>query len=307
MATTDDQPIGQPVASSRWPVSPLVGTPFWAASRQEAPSARSASAGGWTRPSTEWVSTTALLLPASVVDTRMTERVQPVGRLRAGEVQVVDQGLTERDRAILRTFEVVQLLTGNQLERLHFSDNADRSRERRRRDVLGRLVAARALERLPRRVGGVRAGSGGFVFGLGAVGERLLENWAGDRRQGVYRRRWRGGVGLVAHTLGVSDVYVRALEAERDDLIGAVSFRAEPFCWQQITPPGDNYQAWTLKPDGLLTFQVRHRAEHWFVEVDRGTESVSTLRKKMDAYEAAWDAGLQIDGVMPRVWWNASR
>jgi Replication-relaxation len=216
-------------------------------------------------------------------------------RLKSGEVDIVASELSERDRAILASFRTVQLLTGEHIERLHCKDLSELSRARRRRDILNRLVRLRILDKLPRRVGGIRAGSAGSVFGLGVIGERLIT---------IGRRsRWRGGIALVSHTLGVSEVFVRVKEVEAQGDIQNVSFVNEPQCWQTIEGDDALSDSWLLKPDALLSFERSGEMQNWFVEVDRGTESASTLRKKMTTYEAAWEAGFNIEGVMPRVWW----
>lgn len=295
-------PIAPPVGSSRWPESPLVGVPFFATAWQEALLVRSVSEDG-SKQGTETrqhkISTNPLL-PSSQIVSRLSgapvpKRLVSSARMHSGEVELVELEMSERDRAILSSFEIVPLLSGEQIERLHCGGLSRDSRDRRRRDILNRLVRLRLLDKLPRRVGGVRSGSAGAVFGLGLVGERLVSNGR--------RSRWRGGIALVAHTLAVSEVFVRVKEAELAGDIANVSFVNEPQCWQTIEGSDLLSDSWLLKPDALLSYKVGTELEHWFIEVDRGTESPSTLKKKIAAYETAWEAGLNIHGVMPRVWW----
>lgn len=297
MSLLSGLPIGQPVGSSRVPVSPLVGRPFWVDSWQEAHD-RSRSEGRAEPDVVRQVHALSSPPPVPAHALHDERKAKPrAGKLRAGEVELVGSYLTERDRAVLRSFLIVPILSGGQLERLHFRAVEEPSRARRRRDVLTRLVGLRVLHRLPRRVGGSHAGSAGYLYVLGLVGERLL---GAEGR----RHRWRGGVALIPHTLLVSEVYVRAKEAEAVGWIKGVQFSGEPDCWQQVD---DGEEQWTLKPDGFLRYQRDAadgpRTEHWFVEVDRGTESPSTIRKKVERYEAAWEAGLAIDEAMPRIWW----
>lgn len=297
MTGSTNVPTGQPIGSGRVPASPLVGRPFWTDSWQEAHD-RSASEG---RPSPDVVRQVHALshpppVPAHALRDEQTTRGR-AGRLRAGEVELVESFLSHRDRAVLASFLVVPILSGGQIERLHFRAVEEPSRARRRRQVLTRLVGLRVIERLPRRVGGAHAGSAGYLYVLGLVGERLL----GEEGR---RRRWRGGVALIPHTLLVSEVFVRAKEAEAGGWIEGLSFVTEPASWQEID---DGEERWTLKPDAFLQYRRQTptgpKREEWFVEVDRGTESPSTVRKKVERYEAAWESGFAVDGAMPRVWW----
>src|SRR5262245_62962246 len=95
-------------------------------------------------------------------------------RVTWAAVRRIAEGLSERDRAILADVARVRVLSGRQVERLHFADLAGQHRDRTRRRVLERLTALQLLTTLERRIGGVRAGSAGLVFALGAAGQRLL-------------------------------------------------------------------------------------------------------------------------------------
>ena len=101
----------------------------------------------------------------------------------------IAEGLSERDKAIVRDVGLVRVLTGRQVERLHFSELEGVHRDRTRRRVLERLVALGLFTTLERRIGGVRAGSAGLVFALGPAGQRLL---ALDAREDFGRGRQPG-------------------------------------------------------------------------------------------------------------------
>jgi len=119
--------------------------------------------------------------------------------------------LSNRDLAILHDLARVRLLTGSQLERLHFADIALRSRGGIRRRVLNRLIALGLVTTLPRPIGGVRAGSAGLVYILDAAGQRLLMT---QRPSPRIRRPWSIGSRFVDHTLDVAELYVRLREQE---------------------------------------------------------------------------------------------
>ncbi len=48
------------------------------------------------------------------------------------------------------------------------------------RRVLARLTELGVLARLERRIGGLRAGSSGYVYYLGPAGQRLVAYWQGQ-------------------------------------------------------------------------------------------------------------------------------
>jgi hypothetical protein len=84
--------------------------------------------------------------------------------------------LSRLDITILHLISEVRIATGNQLRRRFWPDGeaTKESRARMARRTLRRLTDWRLLEVLPRRTGGVRAGSDGFTFYLGSAGRRLL-------------------------------------------------------------------------------------------------------------------------------------
>src|SRR5215470_18611445 len=86
---------------------------------------------------------------------RSSGRTQHV---RAEYVARLAAELSERDRTIIKTVKRLRVVTGEQLERLHFTDLAESSRPVMRRRVLTRLVRLRLLVTLERHIGGVRAG-----------------------------------------------------------------------------------------------------------------------------------------------------
>ena len=77
--------------------------------------------------------------------------------------------LPERERLVLGSLHQLRILTSLQLERLHFTDVT----RRQARAVLAAMVERRLIARLPRQVGGVRAGSAGYVYVLDVAGQRL--------------------------------------------------------------------------------------------------------------------------------------
>src|SRR4051812_12003724 len=90
---------------------------------------------------------------------------------------LLDQ-LSQRDLAVLTSLRTYRLLTTAHIRRLHFGHGhatlgaASGATMR----VLTRLEHYSLIARLGRRIGGVRAGSSGITWHLGATGERLLRH-----------------------------------------------------------------------------------------------------------------------------------
>jgi Replication-relaxation len=203
--------------------------------------------------------------------------------------------LSPRDVAIVRDLGRVRVLTGRQLERLHFHDLGQHNRDRARRRVLGRLISLSVITTLERSIGGVRAGSAGLVYTLDAAGQRLLRQLDGEGQKSV-RRPWTPGVLFLNHTLDVAELYVQLREAERAGQCELSAFRAEPACWQRTASLG------TIKPDAYALVAAGEVEDAWWLEVDRGTESPGTLRRKLSLYLLAAQAGVTgPDGIVPRV------
>lgn len=208
------------------------------------------------------------------------------------QLAVLAASLTDRDRSVLTTLTRVRVATSVQLERLHFGDVT----RRQARQILAGLTARRLLARLPRVVGGARAGSAGYVYALDVAGARVV---SGQRS----RRPGNVGAAFLAHSLAVTELYVRLVEADRFGTLALLNFSGEPACWRAFPGPGGGRT--TLKPDAYLAVELGRFEDRWFVEVDRSTEPASTLRRKCDTYRRYWQMGTEQErsGIFPRVLW----
>lgn len=212
--------------------------------------------------------------------------------------------LSDRDREILASLATLRLATGAQLQRLHVADGSQATRARRARALLQRLADLKLVVRLGRSVGGVRAGSSGYVYGLSGNGQAVLATTGpmGGRR----RRVWETSPSFQDHVLAVADVYVDLVEAERIDRVELLAFEAEPPCWRKF--PGGNGESVMLKPDAFVRLGLGELERSAFVEVDLGTESGPTIARKCGVYAAYWRSGIeqQRHGVFPSVLWLAN-
>jgi hypothetical protein len=211
--------------------------------------------------------------------------------------------MSEHERQIVETTGRLRLVAGKQIERLYFDEiGKAASRARAVRRVLADLTERQVLFRLERRIGGVRAGSAGHVYGLGPVGKRLIAYWQGEGLTRVRTPHEPGGV-FVRHTLAVAEQYVQLIEAERAGRFELVAFESEPDCWRPLT--GTYGRADTLKPDAFVRLGVGEFEERSFIEVDCGTEGRGALTRKCRRYIAYYQAGVEQaeHGVFPRIVW----
>lgn len=226
------------------------------------------------------------------------------GRIQTDRLANLAARLAERDLAVVRDVAMLRFVTAGQLARLHFVSIPEPvTRVRRVQRTLGRLVDQGLLVRSGRRVGGVRAGSSGFTYASTAESERLVRYLAG---QGIPRARnpIEPGVTFVDHAVAVSEVYVQVIEAERAGRVELLDWQGEPSCWRRFVGPGGGEIR--LRPDAFVALVVGDLEHRSFIEVDRGTEGSSALRRKLAMYVAYWRSGAeqQAHDVFPRVVWQ---
>ncbi len=221
------------------------------------------------------------------------------GTLSRAELENLREDLTGRDVAIVSQVADLRLMTARQIEAVHFplGDHVSvPAAARACRRCLGRLTRDRLLVRLERRIGGVRAGSGSFVYALGPVGHRVLERH-------TPRPRYREPTAMfVDHTLAVAQLVTDLTCTARSRSIDLLGCQPEPRCWRQFTSPGG---LTTLRPDLFVSLGSGDYELRWFCEVDRGSEHLPALIRKCRLYESYYASGVeQADhGVFPRVCW----
>jgi len=220
------------------------------------------------------------------------------------DLDTLKDRLSERDYQVLRDVEKYRLLTTRHIQRLHFDavHPTPTASARACNRALARLRAARVLNALDRRIGGVRAGSAGAVWYVGPAGERVLRTLDTDSPSG--RRNYREPSRHFAlHTLAIAELAVRTVEAGRRGHIEVVELDSEPASWQQsLSPLG---VAQTLKPDLRLVTVCGEYEEHWFIEADLASEHLPVILRQCAAYEAFRATGRYqaAHGLFPAVLW----
>lgn len=254
--------------------------------------------------------TSAPLAPATVPAGQHPDRaIYRRERLRTRGPGVVGlnallANLSPRDISLLQLISEHRFMTAAQVEAFIFFDHASPdSGARTSRRVLARLERDGLLERPIRRVGGLQAGSASSIWMLTSTGQRLLNLRAG---RGAIGRVRPPGERFVAHYLAIAVTHLALVGAERAGRLIVTQLQIEPASWRRYVGLGGSRE--TLKPDLYAVTAVGHNAEyedHWFIEVDRGTESIPTLLKQCAAYETYRRTGLQQQAseVFPVVVW----
>jgi hypothetical protein len=224
--------------------------------------------------------------------------------MRGADLDELTERLTARDLAIVADVERYRLLSSRQIQRLHFTTGHRSSVAAARActRVLDRLRREDVLAALARRIGGVRKGSAGTVWYLGATGERLQRHLRGlpaRRRFGEPSRHF------VHHTLAVAELAVVAVEAERAGAFAIQRLDAEPNSWQPYLAPTGTRTV--LKPDLALVARSGEFEDHWFLEADLDTEHLPVIVRQARAYAAFRASGRYeaAHGLFPRVVWVA--
>ena len=204
--------------------------------------------------------------------------------------------LSARDRLVLQAAADLRLVTAGQLMRLVFgapAANTDNARIARR--CLQRLTTTGLLWRMARRVGGLRAGSSSYIYALSPAGGRQL-----GQKTGRGRSR-QPSLTFQDHTLTVSEIYVQLFEYHYLHPFEELVVETEPSCWRSL----DDGSGGILKPDLLVTALTPDEERWLFIEVDRGTEHVAAIQRKVALYQAHQRSGREQArlGGFPAVLW----
>ena len=207
--------------------------------------------------------------------------------------------LSDRDLDLLKTIARFRIMSGAQLREMFWPEGTAETKARLARRTLARLAKRDLLVALPRRVGGVRAGSAGLTFALGVQGHRLL------KAPGRARPPHAPGQYHLQHTLAVADLYVSLVQAARWGLTELLAFDTEPGCWREY--PGTYGAIEVLKPDAHVRLAGGEFEDSWFIELDMGTQASITVARKAERYVDCFRAGglQQTEGVFPRTLWIA--
>ena len=196
------------------------------------------------------------------------------------QLEIIDRQLGERDKAILHSILLCRYIMSKQIQRLHFTDSVNQSAALRvTQRVLVRLKSCDLIEHLERRIGGVRSGSGSYVWALTDKGYRLLHLNEDNNRS--RKRFYEPSPAFLEHTLAIAETYLQLIETCRNNKMELIKTEFEPKCWRGYTDI-DSKPA-TLKPDLFAITASGDYEDFWFIEVDLSTEAPGKILDKCNA------------------------
>jgi hypothetical protein len=169
------------------------------------------------------------------------------------------------------------------------------------RAILRRLTELGVIVRAERRVGGIRSGSEGYVYGLSGLGHAVLDVGRSSARR--HRSAIETKSAFAAHVLGVSELMVQLTEHANAGGCAIEELAAEPGCWRWFASQSGGRRV--LKPDAYVRLIADDFDLASFIEWDMATESMPTIAAKCAVYLDYWRSGTEqrASGFFPRVWW----
>jgi len=215
------------------------------------------------------------------------------GRVTDRLIFDVASSLTERDREILRLLRWHRVLTTGQVSALFFSD---RNTAQHR---MARLYELRLVERFRPLCHGR---DGEYHYVLDHLGAYVVAAMANQDLDAEVKVRWRTDQALsiatsqrLAHTVGVSDLFVRLVAVARSHSGSQlVTWWGERYCKAIL---GE-----VVHPDGLGVWHEDGRSVTFCLECDRGSEPLGRLATKAADYaclESAWGVAFWVLVVVP--------
>ena len=194
--------------------------------------------------------------------------------LQTPNIYYVAMVLPDRDRAVVSAVARFGQMSSKQIYELIFSDTSQTPCDR----ALRRLTAYKYLNRIERRmVGGLKGGSGQYVYQLGRRGFFLFNTG-----------RYNPARAVNYHSIAIVDSYLILRRLEADGALQILGYSTEPDCWVTI----DRNE---LKPDMFVEIQTTEPLKLW-LEVDMATEGQRQIKDKLVRY---WRAFNDADS---RVW-----
>ena len=234
--------------------------------------------------------------------TNQTSTTGSPHRLGRRQLEMIADQLDHIDHRLLSLLRTHRYATTRQLSDISRLATAYASARSALRQTTRRLNRHRHLglvDHLERRIGGVRAGSTGYIWHLREPGHRL----AAPERTTRHRTTAPSHASL-AHTLVITEARL-VIERAAHDTGGHLSLlRTEPDCWRHWLLPGGG-KRW-LKPDlEAITTTAANEEDHWLCEIDLNTENPARLLTKCHDYQdhLNTDTEQASTGYYPQVIW----
>jgi hypothetical protein len=210
--------------------------------------------------------------------------------------------ISARDKDVMLSLQNCRCLTTSQIMRLHFMDAATNVAALRAANrALTKLKGHGLVSALARRIGGVRAGSGSYVWRLTTAGVKLLSSSGAGT---VPRKHlFEPSPHFLAHTLAVSEAYVRLRLMHGMDGVEITEIQTEPDCWRAYKDKAG--ESIMLKPDLFVIAASGEYEYGYFLELDLATEAPVRILAKCRRYVDCYRSGIEQrqSGMFPCVVW----
>jgi hypothetical protein len=102
--------------------------------------------------------------------------------------------------------------------------------------------------------------------------------------------------------LAIGELVVALTLAVGQEVLELLSLEAEPRCWRSFASVSGGQ---ILRPDLFVALGVGEYERRWFIEIDRGQESMPVIIRKCRRYQAYYQSGAEQarHGVFPRICW----
>ena len=224
---------------------------------------------------------------------------------RTGHNELFDLAnvISERDESILRHIQQCKYMTTGQIQRVFYTESSSsRSALRLANRELARLRDRSLIQSLERRIGGIRGGSGTYIWTLTQTGVRLLAFKDGNPQKSRSRFQEPSLI-FLTHTLAITELDVLLREMAKTTSVELSCIQHEPNCWRRYM--GLHGVSSCLRPDLLAITINEEYVDHWFFEVDLATETPACVVRKCEQYLGYYRSGEEqkAHGVFPRVVW----
>ena len=209
--------------------------------------------------------------------------------------------LTKRDYEVLSLLNGCRYATTRQLVELYFRENKPKTATRRANLLTKKLTNLGLIHHLERRIGGVRAGSGSYIWHITHKGIKVLREIEPNVKLKL-KNHYEPTQHHLKHQLFVTQLFVELTALHLDQKIFLEDFSFEPKCWRSFTTLFSHF---TLKPDVFAKLTVGDFEDAYFFEVDNTTEHLGRVIAKCKQYVAYFNTGIEQreNEVFPLVVW----
>ncbi|MBO4127025.1 replication-relaxation family protein [Streptococcus suis] len=197
--------------------------------------------------------------------------------------------LTKQDYELLDLLNRCRYATTKQVVQLYFRANQPKTATRKANFLTKKLADRGLIAHLERRIGGVRAGSGSYIWYITHKGIKELREVEPTIKLRL-KNRYEPTQNHLKHQLFVTQIFVELKKLEADKKILLENFSFEPKCWRSFATL---FSYFTLKPDAFARLTIGNFEDAYFFEADNATEHLGRIIAKCKQYIAYYNTGIE--------------